>query len=348
MDGGGVEAVVLRYFRHVDRENVVFDFIVDEGSTHVPEAEIEALGGRVFIVPPIGKLAAHVKALKSLCRAHSWQVVHSHRNALSVIPLAVARAERVPIRIAHSHSTAGGDETLRNAVKTVLKTTSRIMPTERFACGEFAGRWLFGDASFTVLPNAFELDKFTFSPGFRKSWRAELDLSPDTLVFGHVGRFMSQKDHDCLVRAFAEVLPRRRNTALVLVGSGPLEAHIRRLASDLGIAGNVRFLGHRADVHELYSAFDCFVLPSKYEGLCVAALEAQANGLPSILSDAVTRELVLSERVNFVPQGSVAELARAMASFSPVESRERPKLLEPYNIDIAAADLTRWYMTMVS
>ena len=110
MNGGGVEAVVMNYYRHIDRSRVQFDMIVCEGSSMIPLDEIKAMGGRVFIVPPYSHVAEFCKALRDLFVEHKWTIVHSHMNALSVIPLGAAKAAGVPVRIAHSHSTSGKGE----------------------------------------------------------------------------------------------------------------------------------------------------------------------------------------------------------------------------------------------
>ena len=125
MDGGGVEQVVMNYYRHVDRSRVQFDFLVDEDSTLVPRDEIESLGGRVFLVPPYQRVVAYQRALVGLFREQGWPIVHSHVNALSVFPLCAAKRAGVPVRIAHSHSTAGRGEPLKNAAKAarMLKIT---------------------------------------------------------------------------------------------------------------------------------------------------------------------------------------------------------------------------------
>ena len=144
MDGGGVEQVVMNYYRHIDRSRVQFDFLVCEGSGMVPSDEIEALGGRVFMVPGYRRLPRYMAELERLFREERWPIVHSHVNALSVFPLRAAKKAGVPVRIAHSHSTAGKGEPVKNAAKAVLKCFANVYPTHRMACSRYAGEWLFG------------------------------------------------------------------------------------------------------------------------------------------------------------------------------------------------------------
>lgn len=177
MVGGGVEAVVMNYYRHIDRSKVQFDFLVDSDSTLVPRDEIESLGGRVFEIPPYQHIAEYQRELQRLFKQEGWKIVHSHINALSVFPLRAAKKAGVSVRIAHSHSTSGKGEYAKNALKAVLKTQSNRYPTHRFACSQFAGEWLFGKAAhFEVVYNAIDLDRFRFSAEARAQARADLGL----------------------------------------------------------------------------------------------------------------------------------------------------------------------------
>lgn len=155
MLGGGVESVVMNYYRHIDRERVQFDFLVDADSALVPKEEIEFLGGRVFQMPPYQRLAACECELEQLFHAGRWPVAHSHVSALSVFSLCAAKCAGVRICIAHSHSSAGKGEAAKNAAKTVLKRFSNVYPMHRMARSRYAGGWLFGKgAKFEVVYDA--------------------------------------------------------------------------------------------------------------------------------------------------------------------------------------------------
>lgn len=160
MVGGGVEAVVMNYYRHIDRSKVQFDFLVDSDSTLVPREEIESLGGRVFEIPPYQHVVEYQRELQRLFKEENWKIVHSHINALSVFPLRAAKKAGVPVRIAHSHSTSGKGEFAKNVVKGFLKLFSTRYPTDLAACTEYAGKWLFGSSHFTVFNNAIDLSSF--------------------------------------------------------------------------------------------------------------------------------------------------------------------------------------------
>lgn len=347
MVGGGLEAVVMSYYRHIDREKVQFDFIVDEDSTLVPREEIESLGGRVFTVPPYQRVVAYQRVLLRLFREQGWTIVHSHENALSVIPLRAAKRAGVPVRIAHSHSTSGPGEPARNAMKWVLRRFANVYPTHRMACSRHAGEWLFGKgAEFDVLYNAIELDRFRFDSRVRAEVRAELGIPDSSLIVGHIGRFVTQKNHAFLLEIFGRIVRDGVDAVLVLAGDGPLRPDMERKAKGLGVSDRVRFLGQRSDVSRLYQAFDVFCLPSLYEGLGIVAVEAQASGLPCVLSTEVPREVEVTGWCTFLSLHAPAERwSAAVERATSLSDRDVAALgnFKDYDIDEAAPKLTGWY-----
>lgn len=347
MDGGGVESVVMNYYRHINRSTVQFDFIIDDDSSMVPTDEIASLGGRVFYVPSYSHLMGYRKALSGLFVTQRWQIVHSHINSLSVIPLAEAERAHVPIRIAHSHSSGGKGERVRNALKGVLRTQSNRYPTHRFACGQFAGEWLFGkNAKFDIVPNAIELEDFDYNAGVRKEMRDFLSIPDAALVIGHVGRFAEQKNHYFLIDAFERLHVMRPDAILLLVGEGKLRPMIEKRVDALGLKGAVRFLGQRKDVNRLYQAFDVFALPSLYEGLCVVGVEAQRAGLPCLFADTITNEIALTDCTCFLPLDDPQQWAIAMDR-NKMRCEVRDSDFLAYNIDNAAMLLEERYLALV-
>lgn len=349
MLGGGVEQVVMNYYRHIDRSRVQFDFLVDADSTLVPRGEIESLGGRVFEVPPYQRPAAYQRALVSLFREQGWRIVHSHINALSVFPLRAAKRAGVPVRIAHSHSTSGRGEHAKNAMKWALRRFANVYPTHRMACSRYAGEWLFGKgADFEVLYNAIDLERFRFTAEARAEARADLGLVGDQFAILHVGRFTPQKNHRFLVEVFAEVAHRRPDAVLLLAGTGGAEALVEGWVAERGLSDRVVFLGQRADVERLYMAADAFCLPSLYEGLGLVGVEAQAAGLPCFLSDKITREVDVTGTVRFLPIDDSEVWADVLSTFSPCirsESLVNNKFID-YDISHAANVLTRRYIVL--
>lgn len=303
--GGGVESVVMNYYRHIDRTKIQFDFICDEDSTNIPYEEIEKMGGKVILIPPYQKVFKYHKKLKEVLKSGGYKIVHSHINTLSVFSLFAAKCAGVPVRIAHSHSTTNKKEKKKNLLKQVLRPFSKVFATDYMCCSELAGRWLFGNKEYDngnvyLLNNAIDLDKFKYDEEKRKEKRKELNIEDDTLVIGHVGRFVEQKNHRFLIDIFNEVHKQKEKSILLLAGQGPLMEEMKEKVKILGIEDSVKFLGQRNDINELYQAFDVFCLPSLYEGLPVVGVEAQATGLLCIFSDDMTKETKVLDTTEFL------------------------------------------------
>lgn len=302
--GGGVEQVILNYYRHIDRNEVQFDFILHNGALKSYVDNIESLGGKVYkITPyksnPVKTVLEMYKIMKG-----NYQIVHSNMNALSVFPLFAAYLAGVPVRILHNHSTDTKAEPLRTFVKHLLRPFARLFANEYWACSKLAGEWMYGkqavaDGKVTIINNAIDLKQFAFDEAKRNKLRKELGLQ-DCFVIGHVGRFMKQKNHDFLVDIFAEIVKEQDDVKLLLIGDGPLREQIENKVKTLGLDEKVIFTGVRSDVADLYNAMDVFVLPSFYEGLPVVGVEVQANGLPFLCSSNVTREILISDRIELL------------------------------------------------
>jgi glycosyltransferase EpsF len=347
---GGVEAVMFNYYRAIDREMVQFDFIVDEDSPYEIPEDIQALGCKVFKIPPYKRLPTYIRALEKVFKENRYEVVHSHMNTLSVFTLYAAKRAGVPVRIAHSHSTAGRGETARNIMKYTLRPFSRVFPTHLFACSEYAGRWLFGNKVFdsgrvTVIRNAIDTSKFRFNPVTRERVRRELGIE-DKFVVGHVGRFMPQKNHTFLLDIFAEVHRRDPDSVLLLIGDGELKHSMEEKTKRLGLASSVIFLGARDDVHELYQAMDVFVLPSLYEGLGMVAVEAQTSGLPCALSNRVPEEAKVIDDVEFLPIDNISMWADAILGCCGMMRKDGASRLQSqgWYIENVARELVEWYV----
>lgn len=310
--GGGVEAVVMNYYRHIDHSKVQFDFICDDDSTNIPYDEIEKLGGKVILIPPYQKVFKYQKELRRVLRDGKYKIVHSHINTLSVFPLYAAKKVGVPVRIAHSHSTTNKKEWKKNLLKQVLRPFSKKYATNYMCCSELAGRWLFGDKAYDegkvyLLNNAIDLDKFKYDKKIRDKKRKELGIKEDTIVIGHIGRFVAQKNHTFLIDIFNQFHKKEKNSILLLAGQGPLQEEIKNKVRELGLDDSVGFLGQRNDANELYQAFDVFLLPSLYEGLPVVGVEAQASGLLCFFSDDMTKETKALDSTVFMSLSNTSE-----------------------------------------
>lgn len=303
--GGGVEAVIMNYYKNIDRSKIQFDFLIDNDSTNIPYQEIEQLGGKVILIPPYQKLLSYQKELKKVLKEGNYKIVHSHINTLSIFPLRVAKQANIPIRIAHSHSTTNKKEKAKNLMKQTLRPFSKRYATDYFCCSELAGRWLFGNKEYNqnhvfLLNNAIDISKFQYNKTIRNQKRKQLNIRENTLVIGHIGRFVKQKNHEFLIDIFQEIHNQRKNSILLLIGQGPLLEPIKEKVKNLNLTNSVLFLGQRNDANELYQAMDVFLLPSLYEGLPVVGVEAQAASLLCILSASMTKETKVLDTTEFI------------------------------------------------
>jgi glycosyltransferase involved in cell wall biosynthesis len=300
MDRGGVETWLMHVLRHIDRERFHMDFLVHTDRPCAYDDEIKSLGSSLYLCPSPSHPIRYARNFARILREHGpYDVVHSHVQHSSGLTLRLAKRAGVPIRIAHSHNDTvtidSRSPLLRRLQLWVGRRWIHRYASRKIAASSVAAACLFGPAwrsDFATSIVYYGIDLAPFGqPVDRASARLELGIAPDEFVIGHVGRFDSQKNHDLLLRIHAEVVKLRPGARLLLIGKGPLEPAVRASATGLGIAHCIRFAGVRGDVASLMlGVMDVLVMPSLHEGLPLASLEAQAAGLPTILSDRIARE----------------------------------------------------------
>lgn len=240
----------------------------------------------------------YIMALVKLLKRNKYDAVHIHGNSATMgIDLLVALICGCKIRIAHCHNTKCDSERLNKILKPLLMATA----TERFACGVDSGKWLYGNKDFEVIQNGRDVEKYKYSESKRNDIRKKLGINSKDVLIGHVGTFTYQKNQARLIQLLHE-LKRDMDYSykLVLAGDGPLKEMIENDVRKFGLKKNVIFVGNVNNVCDYLSAFDIMVLPSRYEGLPLVAIEGQANGLPCVFSTAITRECKVLENVKFV------------------------------------------------
>lgn len=348
MDRGGLESMLMNYYRHIDREKIQFDFLVHRQERAAFDDEIETLGGRIYRLPRLVPWSkSYLLALDRFFDEHpEYKVVHVHQDCLSSVILKAAERHNVPVRIAHSHN-ANQDRNLKYLVKLWCRRSIPRYSTSLFACGKGAGDWMFSGAPYQIINNAIDAAAYTYGTNKHIELRQQLDLT-DKLVIGHVGRFDPQKNHPFLVDIFAALLKKEPNAALLLVGGGEGMPKIQAKAQELGIAERVRFLGVRSDVADLMQAMDVFVFPSLYEGLPVTMVEAQASGLPCIISDKVPPECILTDGVvNIMPLSASPEAwAEKILTMRAAPRTDRRDEIATHGFDITteAVKLQEFYL----
>lgn len=330
MGRGGLETMIMNYYRNIDRNRVQFDFLVHRDFEADYDKEIIRLGGKIYRLPPLNPFGRdYLSKLDAFFKEHKeYKIVHSHLDCMSAVPLKYAKLNGVPIRIAHSHNSNQARD-LKYILKLVYKRKILKYANNLFACSNEAGQWMFGrNSNFKLLNNAIETDKYIFSKEIAEKKRKELDIPNNSFIVGHVGRFDVQKNHIFLIDIFAEILKRKRNSVLLLVGEGSLRKSIEEKVHTLGLSDKVIFAGLRTDVNELLQAMDVFLFPSLFEGLPVSIVEAQASGLRCFISDKVPDDCKITDNVY---QFSLSDSAEKWADnilklFPYVRNNEKTKI----------------------
>ena len=351
MDRGGAETMVMNYYRHIDRTKVQFDFLVHREQRGAYDDEIEALGGRIYRMYPIypQNFARYKRDIRVFFKDHpEYRIIHSHMSELGYFAFKEAAKQGVPIRICHAHN-APHVFNMKMIMRDYFK--KRMMPylTHLFMCGVESGRWLYGKENenrFIMLNNAVDASAYTYNPAKRTEMRLQIELT-DELAVGHVGRFNQQKNHPFLLEIFAALLKKEPNAVLLLVGGGTDMQKMQAKAQTLGIAEKVRFLGIRSDVADMMQAMDVFVFPSLYEGLGIALIEAQAAGLPCVVSDTIPHEAYLTDLVDSeslsAPAEKWAEKILAKRAI-PRTDRRTEIAAHGFDITIEAVKLQEFYI----
>ena len=295
MGRGGLETMLMNYYRNIDRSKVQFDFLVHRDFEADYDKEILSLGGKIYHISRLIPWSKSYK--KELCRFFTehpeYKIVHVHQDCLSSVALQCAEKCGVPVRIAHSHN-SNQDKNLKYPIKKYYMKKIPDYATDLFACGKEAGKWMFGNHEFRVLPNAIDTSRYIFTESIRNEVRKELSIA-DEFVIGHIGRFNPQKNHDFLIDIFSQIKKQKSNAKLLLVGDGDEISNIKNKVQKLQLNNSVIFTGVRTDVNRLLQAMDVFVFPSLYEGFPVTMVEAQASGIPCIISDKVPDECIITE-----------------------------------------------------
>lgn len=294
---GGAERVCRNIGFYADPARFQIDYLVFGDEIGAYEPELLEKGCRIWHVPsPSESYRCFYSRLKSLIRENGYDVIHCHTMFNSGLVLRAAHACGVPVRIAHSHSIHGNETRtlMQNCYENLMRRWILRYATHRIGCGQAAGEWLFGKKAFhesgVVLLNGIDLKQFCFDPAVRDRIRQENHWEGMCLI-GHAGHLEPVKNQIFLLRLMPELLKKQPNVRLVLLGDGRERNMLEQTISDLKLEKKVSMLGNVPNVNEYLSAMDVFAFPSLYEGMPLAILEAQANGLPCVLSDRVPKDV---------------------------------------------------------
>lgn len=350
LDGGGVDRLLYDYCSRMTND-IQFDFVVTSKTEGILEKPLKELGCKIYRISQIREgLQKHNNQLKKILTDNHYDVIHDHSGYKAWCNLRVAKKCGVTARIAHSHQ-AFMEETTKQKIMRILSTSiTKMYSTELFACGNDAAKWMWGEKAFNngkvyIMKNAIQTERFNFSPEKRERIRSEYNIT-DKFVIGNVARFSYQKNHEFLIKIFAEVKKIRNDAVLMLIGRGELEDAVKKQVSELDLEESVLFMGVRNDVPDLLNAMDVFVLPSRFEGLGMVYIEAQFNGLRCLASDRVPKEANITDSMVYLPLKEEHEWASRIIENSHDRFVPNSREADEYNIEFATQKMIVKYYEM--
>lgn len=299
---GGAETFIYNTLSAIDDEYHI-DFVLQSyrnNNERLLELCKKKNSALYYITPFYKNYLKSVRELKIILKKENYDIIHIHANALiNMVPIIAARKIKVKIAL-HSHNTKNnlGGVIGHNLHKLNRFYTNRL-DILRFACSEEAGKWMYGNNTFTILNNAIDIEAYKFDLVARRELRESLGVK-DKFVIGHVSRFVEAKNHNFLIEIFNEILKINANSELILIGEGELVNNIKDKCKELGIVDKVNFVGAVQNPARYYSAFDCMIFPSLFEGLPFTLVEAQASGLPIFASNNITKEVNITGNINYI------------------------------------------------
>ncbi|SNS62409.1 Glycosyltransferase involved in cell wall bisynthesis [Bacillus sp. OK838] len=293
----GITNVILNYYRAMDKTDMQIDFVIPNDIRHDLKVELEAFGSRIYkISGRMKKPLLYVNKLIKLVQENKYTIVHAHGNSCTLaLEMYSAKKGGAKIRIPHSHNT----KTKYKIIHRMLRRLFDVNYTNAFACGQKAGEWLYKEKPFEIINNGIDVSRYKFNIETREQYRSKYNFN-DKIVIGHIGHFTFQKNHDFLIDVFAELYKVNNRYQLLLIGGGDLRNTIEEKVKLLGLSDAVIFAGKSLEVPQLMQAMDLIIMPSKFEGLPLTLVEAQTACLPCYVSDAVSKEVGITDLVNFI------------------------------------------------
>lgn len=321
---GGIESVIMNYYRNINRNLMQFDFLCN-CETIAYEEEIRSLGGKIFSVTARKKDPLKFRSqMNVFMKNHAKEYDAIWVNVCSLVNidyLIFAKKYGIPRIIIHCHNSDNDGGRIKKLVHLYNKLRIEKYATDFWSCSDTASPWFFSQkiiqsSKYKVIPNAIDVDQYKRNDKIRAEMRKKYQVE-DKIVVGHVGRFHFQKNHRFLIDVFEQLAKRNEKYRLILIGQGTLENEIKQLVKQKGLEQKVIFCGVQSDTNKFYQMMDCFVLPSVFEGLGIVALEAQACSLPCVLSDQVPRVVKINDNVRFLSlKADLSEWADAIEDYA--------------------------------
>lgn len=301
-DKSGIPNVIFNLFEWLDRSNIELGYVSINKPSEYYEERLKKWGISLFIIPR--KLTSPLSYIIQLAKiARDYDVVHIHGNsATMVLEMIAAKFAGVKHRIAHSHNTTCSMKLIDRLARPLFHK----LCNGRLACGIEAGKWLFGERDFTVINNGIDTNRFIYNHEIRMLIRNRLNLNHEFVV-GHIGNLVEQKNHRFIIDIFKSFHSKYPKSKLLLLGNGPLMSEIDKKVKNMGLADNVIFLGSVDKPEHYMNAMDLVIMPSLHEGLPLTLVEEQANGLPILAADSITKDSDMSGLVHFMSLSQSAD-----------------------------------------
>ena len=301
---GGLTTVMMNYYRNLDRNQ----FQVDFASTNYKlekkiRNELDERGSKYYFLGNRKKNPfLYMRKLRDVIKDNNYDAVHVNSNsATATIELLIAKKCKVKKRIVHNHTSKCNHLFLHKMMYPLFKR----LYTDAIACSSKAGEWIYKDGKYEILKNGIEVERFRYNECNRNIIRKKYNIDDECLLLGHVGKIYEPKNHMFLVKVFSEYHKKNSNSKLLLVGDGGLRKQVENLVSLLDVKESVIFAGMQSEVNKYLSAFDIFLFPSIWEGMPLSLIEAQASGLPCIVSDAIDVNVKVTESLIMLPINNI-------------------------------------------
>ena len=293
----GITNAIFNLLGNINDSEFVFDYLSINKVDDFYSEQISYHKGTVFLIDRRKRYLFFLFRFYQILKKNKYDIVYFHANSRVIgLDLLICRAAGIKHRIVHSHST----QTKHKLLNRLMSPLFFLNCNHRIACGIKAGQWMFKNKPFKIINNGIDVDKFAFSNIKRSKTRKAMNISDDALVLGHVGAFDNNKNQIFIVNLIAQLKLIDINAFLVLIGDGPNKKSLEKYCLENGLNNNVLFLGTINDVDNYLSAFDLFVMPSKYEGFPLTLVEAQANGLKILASNTISHEVDISNSITFL------------------------------------------------
>ncbi len=339
---GGAEKVAADIGFYADPEKFTIHYVVFGDEVGAYEPELEARGCRIFHLPqPSESFCAYMKNLKKLIRTYNYDVIHAHTMFNIGWAMLAGRLYGVPVRVAHAHSALAEKRSVKvRLYEALMRSFILSCATDRVACGVSAGERLYGRRAFgkkgiTIL-NGVDTRSFAYDADRRDAFRSQLGLR-DRFVIGHAGHLAAVKNQAFLIDLMPEILVRRPDAFLLLLGEGEDRHMLERKISEMGLGAYVRLTGNVRNVDDHLNAMDVFAFPSLYEGMPLSVIEVQSNGLPCVISDSVPKDVFLTDLIHPLPLADRAEWVDAICHAGRREPEKYASEMRRSGFDVSAA-----------